>query len=299
MAFDLFLSRAGSLSEAHRPGLLTRLGLRKVDGYGPEDLQALVRQAPRSRQFAEGVYWVWHPQTDRPWMSLRHDPMGGGTLVFSISYGHYRFPACVADAIDWLVQAAPQLGGRVFEEVQGREVRPGDLDGLLAPQGRYMQLQLQSWRQGIQQNLSRGLAPLEFPVGGVDWVSEYLALVVEPARKVERIAEALGKLPRGSTLVEVAPGGHLLVQGDEALVRIFHRPDGFLQFTPHHTSDEFARLARTTVELAEAAHEAVGGRLRFFQEDWAGPLPAAVKGRLSGLGVEFWQWLGSRPPPTT
>ena len=293
MPFDLFITR-GSFEELRgaTPSLLARMFGKKErpKPLTSEELAGLVENAP-AKQRNENLFWVFHPEDEDPWFAAElRDP---GAVVLSTSYTHHRFVRNVIDMMEHGVTMANAVGAHLFEEVTGQEITSKNLDEFVDPDKKYLQLQMATWEGAIEKVTRQANAPLEFPLGETDLVSEYSVFHLKGAEgDLDRARAALEGLAG-----EIAqPGEEVLVlttAGDDGhgLTKVLHRPDGKWQIWPVHGGAPFAECMSTTLAAAEKLAEALGGSLVFDGQPFDGELAQGVHQRAGGLGVELFLWL--------
>jgi hypothetical protein len=277
MPFDLILSRA--------TGPIAR-----------DELHDVMQGAPAVRK-SDTVYWVSH-QDRSPWFVVeRRDD---GRVVLSTSYTNPRFLRNFPDMFDLGLRLAQALGARLIEEVHSTVVTPRNIDSLLAPNGRYVELQAATWRHAVEQMAMSGQAPLELPLGQVDLVGEYLVFHVVPERR-DHDATALTDTAvtalvtgadRGIDVRTEGTGTWLAVDAADKqwLTRVLRRDDGAWQVWPAWGMAPFARIATLTTAIAEALAAAAGGAFLFLGLPYDDALRAEVHARKAGLGVDFYLW---------
>ena len=277
MPFDLYISRA------------TTFGASSPRPITSEELQGAMSGAPATRK-ADHVYWVRHPDGD-PWFVVEWK---AGQVLLSTSYSHHRYLRNFPDMFDQGLVLAESLGARLFEEVEQREVTRSNVDELLHPDGKYVELQAGTWRGAMDRLARQANAPLEYPLGPFDVVSEYLVFHLAPARPIEDDAvPALLERATSGVKVHAAREGTwcaIEVAGERWLTKILRRADGQWQIWPAWGQSPFPGIAATTVAVAEELHRAAGGELRFLGRPYDDSLRESVHARLDGLGVDFYLW---------
>jgi hypothetical protein len=285
---DLFVSKATSFAEL---------------GTAPPVSLSSLPPPPRATARPEGSFWIEHPYGE-PWLTVGQR---GPNIVVSTSYSNRRFLRNSADMFDLALQLADGLGARVFEEVGGGEVTRANVNALLGISGPYMDRLAKTFEAVKARIETEAMAPLEYPVGPVDLVSDYFAFHVTPPRSIvaDDVATALaGAL--GAGRVQRATPTALLVKPRETrgwiartfggaatpATKVLVRPDGGVQVWPSWR-EAFATSAPVTLEVARAVATAAGGRLelgsRACDDEFLGELTA----RTGGLGVDLYLWLGA------
>jgi hypothetical protein len=260
-----------------------------------DEFHAAMQGAPATRK-ADHLYWVRHPEGD-PWFAAAWSREG--RVALSTSYSNHRYLRNFADMFDMGLRLVRGLGARLFEEVGHREVTPTNIDSLLAPDGEYVRLQASTWRGAREQLSAHAKAPLEYPLGPVDLVPEYLLFHVVPERVVadDSIAVSLGRSRRGVTVQKADERAWRLVDAasGNGLTKVLHRSDGKWQVWPAWGLSPFAAPAQTTVAVAEQLHHVAGGEIQLLGRTFDEALRNDVLSRLGGLGVEFYEWIERLP----
>lgn len=288
MPYDLYLSRGVFFGVEADPGVPDPdPGKAPV---GAEEFHALLRGAPAERK-GERTYWVRHPDGD-PWFVAQWQPRG--QVLLSTSYSHHRYLRNFGDLVEHGLELARALDAHLFEEVRGIEITERDVDELLEPSGAYVQQQAATWRGAVEQMARDAGAALEYPLGQVDLVSEYLGFHLAPARAVgEAEVAALLQGAAGGARVSVVQAQAWAIadaDGERELTKVMLLPDGRWQIWPWWGRAPFPRLAETTLAAAEALERALGGELRLLGEPLDEALREEVRRRIGGLGVEFFLW---------
>ncbi len=300
MPFDLHVSRTTPYPElrasASKPGFLARL-IGKTPPPPPaedpnpislDDLAKTMEGAPCTRR-DDSTWWVRYPDGD-PWFVTRWDQ---GNVVLSASYSNHRFLRNFADMFDQGLRIAGALGARLFEEVRRTEVTSSNIDALLDPDGDYVALQAQTFKSTLQMLDAEVRAPLEYPLGPIDVVSELLVFHVQPERTIgsANVVELVDAME--SCVREPGRDDALYVVGktdQKRLAKILHRPDGRWQVWPAHGHAAFSRIAPAVVLTAEAIHAQTGGALAFRGSAYEDATRKTVHELMSGLSVDFHLW---------
>ena len=301
MPFDLYVSRAstfaamrGDASSPPKQGLLSRTLSRAAPSppvpITSKELHALMEGAPAARK-GDHIYWVSHPEGDVWFVAEWKDE---GNLLLSTSYAHPRFLRNFADMIEQGLVIAAGLRARLFEEVGGREITKKNLDALLSPSGKYVELQARTWRHAMDQLSVEGRAALELPLGAIDVVSEFLLFHVIPEQPIaDRVVTSLFEgADQEVNVIARQPGAWLVVDrdSDQALTKILRRPDGKWQLWPAWGQVPFAQLADATVTAAERLGASGPGALQLNGRTYDDALRGEVRSRIGGLGVDFYTW---------
>jgi hypothetical protein len=303
MPFDLYVSRAATFDAMNqnsagrrKQGFFARM--RSTPDMAPitnEEFHAVMRGAPAERK-ADHIYWVLTQDGD-PWFAAEWK--GEGNVLLSTSYSNHRYLRNFADMFDQGLRVAEELDAHLFEEVGGRETTRKNIDALLAPTADYVKLQVGTWHQAMAQLSEKAHAPLEYPLGPIDIVSEYMAFHVTPERAIEHDSVApLFERTLKSVRVRVAQEAAWCAvdtDGDKWLTKVLHRPDGKWQVWPAWGQSGFSRIAETTLAAAEELHRMAGGDIHFLGRPFEGSLREEARARTNGLGVDFYLWTKQLP----
>jgi hypothetical protein len=290
MPFDLHIARAAGSS-----GLLGRMLGSRSTPITADELHAVMRGAPAT-PYGEHAYRVTHPDGD-PWFVASWND---GTVTLSTSYSNHRYLRNFPDMCDQALRIAAGLKASVREEVEGKTLTTSNIDAVLAPTGSYVALQARTWRGAMEQTRSEARAPLEYPLGQIDLVPEYLVFHVTPSQGIDD--EAVERVARDIDAVTVtrAHAGAWLV-GDSVeprgLTRILRRPDGTWQIWPAWGEAPFARIAEVTTTVAEQLAAVGQGDVKLCGLTYDGALRDDVRSRIDGLGVDFHVWMSARQSP--
>jgi hypothetical protein len=307
MPFDLYVSRAAMFDAAEgaapsggwRRALSSIFAKPKPPGPSTpitvDELHALMRDAPATRH-GEALYRVRHPQGD-PWFTAE---WAEGHIVLSTSYTHHRFLRNLGDMFDQALALAAALDARLFEEATCREVTRWNVDDLLAVNGSYLSLQAKTWRHTMEMLDNDVRAPLEYPIGPVDGVAEFLICHVEPQRQVslEAIRDAIEQHVAGTKAETPIPNALQVLSAEgRALAKVLLRPDGQWQVWPSHGEAAFSAVAPAVIGAAECIRTLSEGKTHFCGRELDAPLLAEVQSRAEGLSVDFYTWTQSLATP--
>jgi hypothetical protein len=243
--------------------------------------------SPSTRK-SDHLYWIRYPDGD-PWFIAEWKTEGN--LLLSTSYSNHRFLRNFADMFDQGLRIAGDLNARLFEEVNEREITSRNIDSLLSPSDNYVQLQAGTWKQAIEQLSTKANAPLEYPLGPIDLVSEYLVFHITPLNQISDDSVS-GMLLKGAKVVAAGGGAWCAVEAESEkwLTKVLRRPDGKWQVWPAWGQSPFSRIAETTVAAVDQLHQAAHGDIQFLGRPYNDSLRAGVRSRIAGLGVDFHAW---------
>lgn len=171
---------------------------------------------------------------------------------------------------------------------------------LLAVTGPYVARQVDTFRLTQRRLEQEGQAPLEYPLGPVDLVSEYFVFHV-PGASGEQVAVALrGALGKRVTAVSTttflvsAPDergwlGRTFGGAPEPATRVLVRDDGSAQVWPSWRRP-FAEGASVTLEVARLLGTALGTPVLFGSDVCDDAFVAELRAHIGGLGVDFYSW---------
>lgn len=281
MPLDLFITRA-----TDRAQLGTTAPLSIADLPPPPD----------ATRMPDGGYRIAHPGGG-PWCVVQER---GPDIVLSTSYSNPRFLRNFADMFDLALGLATALGANVVEEVGGNLVTGANVNALLAMSGPYVALQADTFRQTQQRIGEEGMAPLEFPLGPVDLVSDYLVFHVGGAQR-EKVTSAL-KRAFGARATSASDAAFLVAPPDDRgwlartfggapapATKVLSRDDGSAQIWPTW-GRTFAECAPVTLEVALVLAAELGRPAMLGPTRCDDAFVAQMRPRLGGLGVDFYQW---------
>jgi hypothetical protein len=302
--FDLYVSRAPSFAEVTapsptEPGLSARPGAPHSIPIALEDFHALMGTAPATKS-GDVAYRVRHPEGD-PWFVAAWEPPGN--LVLSTSYSYHRAIRNLIDMVYQGLNIARHFEARLFEEAGEEEIAAQNVDELMDVKGQYLGLHAAAFRNAMKMLDTECQAPLEYPVGPIDVVSEYFVFHVEPSRElaVDEVRAVLERQVKGAK-VDVAKSQHgalaeanALLLSDatdgKRLVKALLLNDRQWQVWPAHGQAPFSRTANAALRVAESIASETQGRATFNRRAFDGALRDAVHLRVNGLGVDFLTWL--------
>ncbi len=260
---------------------------------------------------------VWAEQT--PWFVADVD--GDGAAVLSASYTNPDFLRLLARFGAEAVRIGEQLGARVIEEVGNHKLTTDNVDEIYAlgsPLVMHMWETVGGVWAGINQ---QSRAPLDFPVGPFDLVSEYYMFHLRDAanpseaavRDVLRSALGAHRLRRErpgafSVLASHEPPGVFARMFGRAprvpeLVKILARPDGVVQIWPWWDSG-LASFGPLALDVATRLHDALGGRLTLVGAPFTDTMRAELATKFAGSLTDLWSWTqkavrdaAGEPPP--
>lgn len=283
MPFDVLLSRATSFDALDRVEPL---------------VLAELPPPPKATRQADGSYWIEHPHGE-PWLVAAQSKK---SIALSSSYSHHRFIRNFLDSFDLALSIAASTGVHVFETVRGSEVTPANVNALLAMESPFVTHEIATHRATRERIGSEGLAPLEYPVGPIDLVSDYFVFHLRASAGVggDALRAALFR-GCGAARMEAGDG-----TGDAFLVapvetrgffartfgakeapttKVLARPDGAVQVWPTWEGP-FARHAKTTLDVVETLERELGATTTHVGHPLDANRRRELRARQAGLGVE-------------
>jgi hypothetical protein len=145
------------------------------------------------------------------------------------------------------------------------------------------------------------MAALEYPIGPIDVVSEFLVFHVVGGEKKETAAlKTALERDVGGIAVKLAQEGAMGFVGadnEKWLAKILLRPNVKWQIWPTHGAAPFSRSAPLVLKAAECIHAEVGGEIVYRGRAFDEALRGEVASRIDGLGVELFLWTQSSATP--
>lgn len=256
---------------------------------------------PDATKMPDGSYRCMHPGGG-PWLIVEQR---GPNVALSTSYSNGRFLRNSMDMFDLALSVASGLGANVVEEVRGQVVTKENVDALLSVDGPYVATQASTFRATQERLQAEGMAPLEYPLGPVDLVSEYFALHVGDGATAERVGSAL-RDALGKRLTVVSSTTFLVAPIDdrgwlartfggaaEPAAKVLVRPDGSVQVWPSWRRP-FAECAKVTLEVALLLGRALGAPVMLGTDRCDDAFVATLTPHIGGLGVDFYAWRTAR-----
>jgi hypothetical protein len=303
MPFEFWITR----SDLPEQGIQLRSGgfLDKFKAaIGRANSQSPISQVEFHRLFANEpakaledgkTYWFRHPAENVPCFAAEWVPISGndGYIKVAISHLHYRFLFALGTTLSWSFQAAQSIGASLFEESGQREITPANAAQFFDPKGDFAGLLAKSWRAAISDLDANGQAPLEYPLGPIDGVSDYFVFHIRPEKTVShrQLVEDLALDTEG----DIDEGVMVIDKTCKTrLTKLLVRPDGKIQVWPYYLQEPFAKIAKSTLAIASSVHAYTGGDINFGYLPLTGELRQNISQHLDGLGVEFFIWLQSQ-----
>lgn len=230
-----------------------------------------------------------------PWLLAELDtPLERPSRIrLSISLTNFKFARAWIDAFDAALDLAQHLNAHLIEGSYHSEVSAENIDEYLRADGEYAQIHMKRWHDALTEMNIHNQAPLEFPLGHLDSVSEYFCLSVQAYTAVtpEKLTDELGYALRLRS-ASSHTGAIYDPETQRPISKILFRADGKIQLQPFYWKEPFAMAAAETLEIAETIEQKYGGSLYFFSQPVSDELRSALKNRINSLGADFYWWVG-------
>lgn len=239
----------------------------------------------------DGAWWVRYRQTGEAWCVIHfvagQDPLH--RVELSTSFSNPRFMRNMLDMFDLALTLARCLDARVFEEAHGTEITASNVDAFLARDGSFVTGVHAFFRSAQEEIQTTSRAPLEFPLGVIDDVPDYLQFVVRTtgpslqdlcADTPDHLSAHLLEL---SAILE-------LRERKIPVVRLIRLEDGVI-VRPYWSSLPFAVLAQETFRAVERVERRFGTETLYDQQPCGPERRAVLESHAQGLGVEYYEWL--------
>ena len=285
MPYCIWITRAASYAAARRGDATPELDRAEL-----EDLLDILEATERVE---DCEFRLAHPHGGDAWCSVYLHPSAGPlrSVELSTSFTHASFPRNLADMFDLALRLARRLGARVFEESRGIEVTKKNIDQLLDPEGDFALGLVRFWHEGRKRLLSENRAPLEFPLGAIDGMSDYFVFEIPTPAPIPLTtlaaatpAHLQAHLLPNSIVLEDRESGH-------GAVRIGRFESGHY-VRPYWSSLPFATLAREVLHAVERVSSAVGVRARYFGMEVDRELHDQIAAAAQRSGSEYVEQMG-------
>lgn len=244
------------------------------------------------------AWWLRYAKTGEAWCCVHAEP-GDGPLrrvELLASYSNPRFLRNMLDMFDLALTLARCLDARVFEESHGTEITASNVDAFLAKDGPFVQGQRAFFRATQEELQTRLQAPLEFPLGVIDDVPDYLQFVIRTSEPAPSLQELCADTPDHLSAHPLERSAILdLRERKLPVVRLIRLEDGVL-VRPYWSSLPFATLAHETFRAVDRLERRFGKETLYLQQPCGPDRRAVLEQHAQGLGVEYYEWL---VPPRT
>jgi hypothetical protein len=244
---------------------------------------AIVRQ-----RHADDLLWIWH-ELDVPWCSAELVPTDddGGYIQMSISYGNNYFMRVWKEIFEFALKIAERLGARVIEGQWKEEITRKNLLAAIEQEDEYYQHHFSCWRQTLDTLSAKNQAPLEYPIGFEDSVSEFFMFQVYPDR-ILPFHQIIREMSLNVDSVSTSGGSFIKDKDGNPITRFFVNADGSFVLTPAYTFRDFCYLVPGTCDIAEQLQKHLGGTVFFNHVPFTEDLKNFVLENSKGLGIEFY-----------
>ena len=280
MPFDIYVTRNKELPTS---------GKSNPSPISESEFATLLNGAPIHSNPEPNVYWTHYPDRPDPMCAVSYKE---GDIILSVSFSYRKFISAWLDSFDRALNLAAALRANVIEEYRSQIITPNNIDKILAQDGDFVQHHIGFWRSSVNDNDARAMAPLEYPVGPIDFVSEYFCFHV-PNPKGSSLAELLKSSKR-----EFLPSGDaaamVLDSNRQQVAKIIHdNQKNRLQVWPYYYQSPLAHVAKETHALASGLAQALGTTPNFNGRELTSDLRKKVSEKQNGLGVEFYLWFSN------
>lgn len=289
MPFDLYITRA--TLPANRIQFTAEAG-EEDHGISEREFHLLFDRLP-AFPIDHATYWVYHPGEQIPWFSAQWTASGShelGYCTISISWTHYRFLFAWGSVFDLALEWATCLKARVIEGTRNLDITFANIDQLLDPGSDYVLFHASFWKDVRYEADRSGHAPLEFPVGTIDKVSEYCCFSISNA-SMQRIEDVCAVVSDKFEIdYEQNAATCLSENGERRLSKVLVRADNRIQVTPYYWEAPFRHAFATTRLLAHELGSRLGGEIYFSRHPLTGTLSEQIAAYTAELGVDFYLW---------
>jgi hypothetical protein len=292
MPYCVWVTRAPSYAVAHQGALTGALIRDPVDD--------MLDMLNATRRAEDASYWLDHPTGKDPWCAVFLHPNQGPLhhVEFSTSFTHPSFPRNMADMFDLALKLGRSLGACVFEESRGQEVSADNVDDLLDPKGEFAQGLFRFWKAGRQRLLVENHAPLEFPLGAIDAMSDYFFFEI-PTTNTAPYKTLAASTPN-HLIAHVLANSIVLEDraSGQGVVRIGRFDRGYY-VRPYWSDLPFAILAREVLAAVDRISAAVNAPARYYDHELGPELRARIAEASRRHGAEYAEKMGLLVPSTT
>lgn len=258
-----------------------------------EQLRVALTSLGASFHAPDGAWWVRYRKSGEAWCSVYCGPDDGPLLrvEISASYSNSHFMRNMRDMFDLALTLARCLDARVFEEIHGTEITASSVDAFLARDGAFVQGQRAVFREAQEEIQTRSRAPLEFPLGVIDDLPDFLQFAILTEEPAPSLRDLCADTPDHLSVHLLERSAILQLRAREMpVVRVIRLEDGVL-VRPYWSSLRFADLARETFRTVERVERRFGRETRYFQRACGAERRAVLELHAQGLGVEYYEWL--------
>jgi hypothetical protein len=297
MPLSIWITKADSYAAAHTEAvraLKEPLGpvdaQRLLDRGELDDLLDLMNATPHAGDHA---HWLPRPKSREAWCSVFTTPHEGPLrhVELSASYSNPEFMRNMLDMFDLALAIARKTGGRVFEETAGTLITKETIDAFLSFEGAFVRGQHDFFKSGQRQLQQQSYAPLEYPLGAIDQVSDFMVFQLATKGEPPPLAALVAGVPetlkvhtneRSAVLIDRAT--------DKPAVWVIRVEDGVV-VRPYYAALPFQRLAAETFAAVERLEQRLGAQVSHLGKIAAPDARTELKRHAQGLGVELYEWL--------
>jgi len=296
MPFSVWVTRAANQAEAYREAVR----LLKPDATLPSKdpgleldrgvLEDALRPLHPRTHAADRATWLSYAKTRKPLCSVFTTPAEGRLwhVELSASFSNADFMRNMLDMFDLGLSLAKRLGARLFDE--HTEITAATIDSYLDLKGPLVSGLHTFWKAGQRPLLDGMEAPLEFPLGAIDQVGEFLLFTLRTRKAPPPLDELVAGLPAHLSAHVLERSAILQdLEAKAPVVRIIRADDGVL-VRPFWSHLRFGRLAVETFDAVDRLEERLGVPVEYegMQHDKMARL--ALQLHATGLGVDFYEW---------
>lgn len=241
----------------------------------------------------DGAWWVRYRKTGEAWCVIHFAPDDEELhrVELSTSYSNPRFLRNMADMFDLALTLAQRLDARVFEETRGAEITASNIDAFLERDGSFVDGQRTFFRSTQEELQTTSRAPLEFPLGVVDDLPDYLQFVIRTEEPAPSLRDLCADTPAHLSAHVLEVSAILDVRERKIpAVRIIRLEDGVI-VRPYWSSLPFAELAQETFRAVDRIERRFGKETLYYQQPCGPERRADLESHTHGLGVEYYEWL--------
>jgi hypothetical protein len=273
---------------------------------GPAEPSALLSRADFDQWLArvnaqphagDGGWWVRygkdHSAFGEPWFSVFATPREGPLrhVELSASFTNAQFMRNMLDMCDEGLRLSRRLDAKLYEETRGTELNLENVDAFLDFKGPFVTGQHKFFLDGQAELRDQPYAPLEFPLGAIDQVSDYFRfdLRTKDVPTIEDLVAQtpahLDSRPRDDVELVLYPK-----QGKQSLVRVVLLDEG-LVVRPAWSRLPFAQLAGETLRTVDRLEQQLSASVTYRGAPVTAAQRATLEPQTAGLGVSFYEWL--------
>jgi hypothetical protein len=294
--FSVWVTRAANQADAYREAVR----LLKPDATLPSKapgleldrrvLEDALRPLHPKPHAADRATWLSYAKTREPWCSVFTTPAEGPLwhVELSASFSNPEFMRNTLDMFELGLSLAKRLGARLFDE--HTEITSANIDSYLDLKGPLVNGLHSFWKAGQRPLLDGMEAPLEFPLGAIDQVGEFLVFKLRTKKAPPPLDELVAGLPSHLS-AHVLQGSAILenIKAKAPVVRVIRADDGVL-VRPFWSHLRFGRLASETFDAVDRLEERLGVPVEYEGKQCDRRARLALQLHATGLGVDYYEW---------